>query len=143
MHIATAYHAGLRFPADVATWARRTPDGYAHVALKVAALLRQHPMIAAPWPDGFQPSSAMNIRIVRGDQHALGMACSIKAPDCESSPIHVQRIYKEDAAPWRSPACDWVALTAQAHAFEELDTPHRWKSGCPELGQWTLRPAPR
>ena len=27
-HIATAYHLGLGLPADVPTWARRTPDGY-------------------------------------------------------------------------------------------------------------------
>jgi hypothetical protein len=47
VHVATAYHAGLSLPADVATWARRTANGYAHVGLKVAGLLRRHPMIAS------------------------------------------------------------------------------------------------
>jgi DNA helicase-2/ATP-dependent DNA helicase PcrA len=39
-HIATAYHLGLGLPADVPTWARRMPDGYRHIALRVAALIR-------------------------------------------------------------------------------------------------------
>ena len=50
----------------------------------------------------------------------------------------VQRIYKEAPLAGSNPAHDWAALTKLAHAFEELDTPHRWKSGCPDLGRWTL-----
>jgi DNA helicase-2/ATP-dependent DNA helicase PcrA len=49
-HIASAYHQGLGLPADVAAWIRQQRPagaGYTAVALKVAAFLQQHPMIAA------------------------------------------------------------------------------------------------
>jgi DNA helicase-2/ATP-dependent DNA helicase PcrA len=44
--IASAYHAGLGLPADTATWARRTENGHAELASKVAALMRRHAMVA-------------------------------------------------------------------------------------------------
>ena len=51
----------------------------------------------------------------------------------------MQKIFKEqDACVSTCPPCDWDGLTRQAQAFEQLDFPHRWTSGCPQLGQWTL-----
>ena len=50
----------------------------------------------------------------------------------------MQKIFKERARVSACPPCDWNALTRQAQAFEQLDFPHRWSSGCPELGRWTL-----
>jgi DNA helicase-2/ATP-dependent DNA helicase PcrA len=50
----------------------------------------------------------------------------------------VQRIFKETPLAGSNPAHDWAALTRRADAFEELDTPHRWRGGCPNLGRWTL-----
>ena len=139
MHIATAYHAGLRFPADVATWARRTPDGYAHLALKVAALLRQHPMIASTLARRFPTVICDEHQDCTGDQHALGMALLDQGARLRVFADPLQCIYRRTPLRGASPACDWSTLTAQAHAFEQLDTPHRWNSRCAELGQWTLR----
>src|SRR4029077_19885351 len=34
--------------------------------------------------------------------------------------------------------CEWNDLKKAAHACEELDVPHRWKDGSPDLGAWTL-----
>jgi DNA helicase-2/ATP-dependent DNA helicase PcrA len=139
MHIATTYHAGLGFPAAVATWARRTVDGYAHVALKVAGLLRRHPMVAITLARRFPTVICNEHQDCSGDQHALGMALLEQGARLRVFADPLQRIYRETPLQGASPACDWTALTAQADAFEQLDTPHRWRSGCAELGQWTLR----
>jgi DNA helicase-2/ATP-dependent DNA helicase PcrA len=73
-----------------------------------------------------------------GDQHALGIAMLNQGARLRVFADPVQRIFKESPLAGSTPAQDWVALTKQAHAFEELDTPHRWRSGCPDLGRWTL-----
>jgi DNA helicase-2/ATP-dependent DNA helicase PcrA len=137
-HIATAYHLGLGLPADVPTWARRTPDGYRHVALRVVALLRRHPMIAATLAKRYPVVICDEHRDCSGDQHALGIAMLNQGARLRVFADPVQRIFKESPLAGSTPAQDWVALTKQAHAFEELDTPHRWRSGCPDLGRWTL-----
>lgn len=137
-YVATAYHRGLGLPADVPTWARRTPDGYRHVALRVAALLKRHPMIAAALAKRFPVVICDEHQDCTGDQHALGMAMLGQGARLRVFADPVQRIYKEAPLAGSNPAHDWAALTKQAHAFEELDTPHRWKSGCPDLGRWTL-----
>lgn len=143
VHVATAYHAGLSLPADVATWARRTANGYAHVGLKVAGLLRRHPMIASTLARRFPTVICDEHQDCSGDQHALGMSLLDQGARLRVFADPLQRIYRETPLRGASPACDWTALTAQAHAFEQLDTPHRWNSGCAELGQWTCEPAPR
>ena len=137
-HIATAYHLGLGLPADVPTWARRKPDGYRHVALRVAALLRRHPMIGATLAKRYPVVICDEHQDCSGDQHALVMAMLDQGARLRVFADPVQRIFKEAALAGSTPAHDWGALTKHAHAFEELDTPHRWRSGCPDLGRWTL-----
>ena len=137
-HLATAYHLGLGLPADVPTWARRTPDGYRQVALRVAALLKRHPMIAATLAKRYPVVICDEHQDCSGDQHALGMAMLDQGARLRVFADPVQRIFKETPLPGSTPAHDWAAFTKQAHAFEELDTPHRWHSGCPDLGRWTL-----
>lgn len=47
----------------------------------------------------------------------------------------MQRIFKaEDSA-----SIDWQELRTRADAYEELDTPHRWKDHNENLGRWILR----
>ncbi len=45
----------------------------------------------------------------------------------------MQKIFKE-ANPYL-----WDGLVGSADKVEELDHPHRWARGCPELGKWTLK----
>ncbi len=137
-HVATAYHLGLGLPADVPTWARRTPDGHRHVALRVAALLKRHPMIAAALAKRYPVVICDEHQDCSGDQHALGMAMLDQGAKLRMFADPVQRIFKETPLPGSNPAHDWAALAKKAHAVEELDTPHRWASGCPDLGRWTL-----
>ncbi len=135
--IASAYHLGLDLPADVPTWARKERDGYRKVALRVAVLLKQHPMIAAALARRYPVVICDEHQDCTGDQHALGMALLNQGARLRVFADPVQRIFKETPLAGSNPAYDWGALIKQAHAFEELDTPHRW-SGCPDLGSWTL-----
>jgi DNA helicase-2/ATP-dependent DNA helicase PcrA len=50
----------------------------------------------------------------------------------------MQAIFKRKASSGCSPSADWGDLSKAAGAFEELDFPHRWSSGCQQLGNWTL-----
>ncbi len=138
-HIATAYHAGLGLPADVATWARRTKDGYGHVAVRVAGLLRRHPMIAATLAIRYPTVICDEHQDCSGDQHALSMALLGHGARVRIFADPMQRIYKDSALSGSCPTHDWATLAAQAQAFEQLDMPHRWSGGCTDLGRWTLR----
>jgi hypothetical protein len=137
--IAAPYHAGLQLPADTAAWVRQREDGYGEMAVKVATLLRRHPMIAAAvsrrYPfiicDEHQDSSA--------DQHSVVMALLGQGARVRVFADPMQKIFREKSWAGSSLAYDWSEFTREAQAFEELDTPHRWASGCPDLGKWTLR----
>jgi DNA helicase-2/ATP-dependent DNA helicase PcrA len=131
--VATAYHAGLGITADPMIWVRQRPDGYTQLARKVAQLLQKYPMIgraaAKRYPtvicDEHQDSSA--------DQHAIAMSLHGNGARLRVFADPMQKIFKE-ANPY-----SWDALVGDADRVEELDHPHRWTEGCPELGTWTLR----
>jgi DNA helicase-2/ATP-dependent DNA helicase PcrA len=50
----------------------------------------------------------------------------------------MQKIFKGRALVGGSPPCDWDGLLQQADVSEQLDFPHRWSTGCADLGRWTL-----
>jgi DNA helicase-2/ATP-dependent DNA helicase PcrA len=137
-HIASAYHIGLGLPADVSTWVRQRQDGYGELALIVSALMRRHPMIVASLVqrhrivicDEHQDSSSV--------QHAIIMALHQQGARLRIFGDPMQKIFRERAHLITNIPCEWDALTHEAQAYEKLDHPHRWTSGCQELGQWTL-----
>lgn len=137
--VAGAYHAGLGLPADAAAWARRNKDGYAHLAAKVAALLDRHPMIAVALAHRYPIVVCDEHQDCSGDQHIIGMALHRRGARLRVFGDPMQRIYKAKTLEGGQPSADWESLARSAGAFEELDTPHRWKDGCGELGDWTLR----
>lgn len=130
--VATAYHLGLGIPADPMIWVRQRPDGYPQLAARVAQLFQKYPMIgraaANRYPtvicDEHQDSSA--------DQHAIAMALHGNGSRVRVFADPMQKIFKE-ANPY-----SWDDLVGAADRIEELDHPHRWTDGCPELGKWTL-----
>jgi len=140
-HIATAYHAGLGLPADTAAWIRqRGEHGYAELAVRVAQLLARHPMIAASLAERHSVVICDEHQDSSGDQHAVAMALLGQKARLRVFADPMQKIFRDKkAAPGCRPAYDWGDLTRQAQAFERLDTPHRWATGCRELGAWTLR----
>ncbi len=137
MQIATAYHQALGLPSDLSSWAwRDNGNGFSVMATKVAAFLGACPMVAkalaARYPvivcDEHQDSS--------DDQHEVVMALHRGGAMLRIFGDPLQRIYggrttkeaKADQARWET--------LKQAAACEVLDTPHRWKTGCVELGEW-------
>ena len=138
--IATAYHAGLGLPSDIATWLRQNPKtGHQALAVEVARLLKRNPLIAAAIArrhpvvicDEHQDSS--------GDQHASVMALYDQGARLRVFSDPVQRIFRAKTLSGSHPPPDWDALRRSADACEELDYPHRWDRGCAQLGRWTLQ----
>jgi DNA helicase-2/ATP-dependent DNA helicase PcrA len=93
----------------------------------VASLAQRHRVVIC---DEHQDSS--------GDQHSIVMALQSQGARLRVFGDPMQKIFKDRACVSACPPCDWDELTRQAQAFEQLDFPHRWTSGCPKLGQWTL-----
>ena len=137
-HLASAYHAGLGLPDDVSSWVRQRQDGYGELALSVSALLRRHPMIAASLAARYRTVICDEHQDSSGEQHAIVMALQKKGVRLRVFGDPMQKIFRERARVGTSIPCDWDALTRQAQAYEQLDHPHRWTSGCHELGHWTL-----
>ena len=51
----------------------------------------------------------------------------------------MQKIFGDRRIDGACPPWDWAELTGHSQAFECLDTPHRWASGCPDWGDRTLK----
>lgn len=137
MQIATAYHEALGLPSSLSSWAwRDNGNGFSVMAAKVAAFLGAHPMVAKAlatrYPvvicDEHQDSSA--------DQHEVVMALHRGGAMLRIFGDPLQRIYGgKTAQAGKTDQARWEALK-QAAACEILETPHRWQTGCAELGEW-------
>ncbi len=137
MQIATAYHQALGLPSDLSSWAwRDNGNGFSVMAAKVAAFLGDHPMVAKAlatrYPvvvcDEHQDSSA--------DQHEVVMALHRGGAMLRIFGDPLQRIYGgKTAKEAKADQARWEALK-QAAICEVLETPHRWQTGCVELGEW-------
>jgi DNA helicase-2/ATP-dependent DNA helicase PcrA len=138
-HIAGAYHTGLGLPADVALWIREQNEGHAQLALKVSTLLRRYPMIAGSLARRYPTVICDEHQDSSGDQHAVVMAMHAQGSRVRIFADPMQKIFKDKTFVGSAPACDWNELSAAAQAREELDKPHRWTTGCPLLGEWTLK----
>lgn len=137
-HIASIYHAGVGLPADIAMWVRQRDEGHADLAIKVAELLNRYPMIATSMAQRYPVVICDEHQDSSGDQHSVVMALHGHGARLRLFADPMQKIFKDRAVVGACPPCDWDKLTGQAQAFEQLDIPHRWSKGCPELGQWTL-----
>ncbi len=137
--IATTYHRALDLPTDPSAWAYQNGgEGFGIMASRVAALLQAQPMIpqalARRYPviicDEHQDSTL--------DQHAVVMSLFRAGAMLRIFGDPWQRIFgsRGDAAA-RADRARWEGLKAQG-AFASLDYPHRWDTGCPELGRWVL-----
>ena len=138
--IAAAYHVALGLPANTASWVRQQgEEGYALLAIKVAGLVRLHPMISAALAQRHAHVICDEHQDSSGDQHAIVMTLLRQGARVRLFGDPMQKIFRDKApVAGASPPCDWDKLKTDAHAFEELDFPHRWSSGCAELGAWTL-----
>jgi hypothetical protein len=137
--IAAAYHAGLGLPQDTAQWIRKQEDGHAKLAVKVAGLLKQHPMITASLARRYPVVICDEHQDSSGDQHSVAMALLGQGTRLRIFADPMQEIFKDSDVEGAGAPYDWNDLKGRAQKFEQLDVPHRWAKGCPTLGQWTLK----
>lgn len=137
--IAVAYHEGLQLPADIAGWVRKRKEGHAELALKVAALLNKYPMIASSLVQRHPIVICDEHQDSNGNQHSVVMALLGQGAKLRVFADPMQKIFKDKAVAGGADPYVWKELAGQAQAFEQLDVPHRWAKGCPQLGQWTLK----
>jgi DNA helicase-2/ATP-dependent DNA helicase PcrA len=114
-------------------WVRQRPDGYAELARKVAQLLQQYPMIGRAGVKRYPTVICDEHQDSNADQHAIAMSLHGNGARLRVFADPMQKIFKE------SNPYSWDDLVASADRVDELDHPHRWTSGCPELGRWTLK----
>jgi len=139
VQIAAAYHQSLGLPADPNVWARQTGSGgYSAIASKVSRLLNGHPMICAALADRYPVVIADEHQDSSADQEAVILALRQAGARLRMFGDPMQRIYGgASQAATKSHGNRWDRLKAGS-AFAELEMPHRWSSGSPELGQWVL-----
>ena len=138
--IATAYHKSLGFPPDPAAWARRQgPDGFDTLASGVAALMTAQPMVGGALSERYPVVIGDEHQDSSAAQHAITIALRDGGSQLRLFGDPMQHIYGSRADAARSAdRARWDRLKTTA-AYDELDMPHRWATGSPQLGQWILR----
>jgi DNA helicase-2/ATP-dependent DNA helicase PcrA len=137
--LSTAYHLGLGLPPDPALWARQNRDGHDWLAVKAAALLRRYPGLAQSLACRYPIIICDEHQDSNGERHALIMALHQQGAKLRIFADPMQSVFTPKVYIGGCPALDWAALTGAADRFEQLDRPHRWNAGSPELGAWVLR----
>lgn len=133
--IASAYHSSIGLPASVPAWAfKQGEEGFNQVAIKVAELITAAPMIAKSIVDRYpyvicdehQDSSEAQHNFVNS-LHRAGAFVRVFADP-------MQAIYEpKEMSDWNA---RWCRFQEIADERVELETPHRWMSSAPELGEW-------
>ena len=136
--IATVYHAGIGVPADLAVWVRQRKDGHAELATKVARLVKRYPMIASSLASRYSTVICDEHQDSSGDQHSLVMLLHEQGARLRLFADPMQKVFTEKRLPGANATYSWDDLVNQAGVSEALDVPHRWTTGCPRLGKWTL-----
>ena len=92
-----------------------------------ACLARRYPVVIC---DEHQDSN--------GERHAFVMSLHDQGARLRIFADPMQKVFPVREYAGGCPQLDWTGLTRAAHAFEQLDVPHRWTDGCRLLGRWIL-----
>lgn len=139
MRLATAYHKGLKLPADTATWVRQQKNGHAQLAMKVAELLLSKPMIAASMARRYPVIVCDEHQDSSKEQHSVVMALLEQGAKLRIFCDPVQDIFPRTPVDGGMRLFNWNQLKGRADVVTELNVPHRWSNGCLDLGEWTLK----
>lgn len=137
--VALAYHKPLDLPRDLTSWAWRDGgQGFEIMASKVAEFLRAQPMVASALAKRYPVLICDEHQDSSVDQHAVVASLLNAGAKVRIFGDPMQRIYgvKTDKAA-RADRMRWDALKAQG-ASQRLITPHRWRDGCPRMGDWVI-----
>lgn len=137
--IAGGYHKALGLPADVGAWARRH-NAYDQLASQVARLLAHNACIAESLARRYPLIICDEHQDASSDQNEIIMSLHQAGSRLRVFGDPMQQIFGKDEGSRASAKAEsrWTALKQAACHFEELDFPHRWKDGEPELGHWIL-----
>lgn len=137
--IATAYHKPLGLPRDLTSWAwQDNGKGFEIMASEVSAFLRVRPGVARALAHRYPIIICDEHQDSTVDQHRIVMALRDAGAMLRIFGDPLQRIYGEKTE--KAARVDrerWEALKSNG-ASDRLTTPHRWKQGCPALGDWIL-----
>ena len=139
VQIASAYHKSLDLPPDPYSWARENGAGsFDQLGTRVAQLLSHYPMISEALVQRYPIVIGDEHQDSSPDQHAIIMALNQAGARMRVFGDPMQRIYggKSQAAVTADRA-RWDDLKSDG-AYGELENPHRWCDGSPELGNWIL-----
>lgn len=137
--IATAYHMPLGLPRELSSWAwHDNGKGFDIMASKVAQFLRLRPMVARALAQRYPVVICDEHQDSSVDQHSVVMSLHEGGAVLRVFGDPLQRIYgaNTDKAA-RIADENWGAFKAHG-VCEKLETPHRWRDGCPALGEWIL-----
>ena len=137
--IATAYHQPLGLPRDVSCWAwQNDGEGFQLMATKVAEFLASRPMVARALAQRYPFIICDEHQDCDLDKDAIVMALHAGGAVVRIFGDPLQRIYGSPTNKgMRVDRQRWNALK-RLGASDELKTPHRWKDGCPALGEWIM-----
>lgn len=138
VHVATIYHKSLDLPPDPSAWARRQEGGFDELGVRVAGLLSQKKMICAALADRYPIIVADEHQDSRQEQHEIILRLHAAGSRLRVFGDPMQLIYERSKSRIEKSRQRWASLKA-AGAFGQLEYPHRWRDGSPELGQWVLR----
>lgn len=138
VNIATIYHKSLDLPPDPSTWARRQDGGFDELCVRVAGLLSHKKMISAALADRYPLIVADEHQDSRQEQHEIILRLHAAGSRLRVFGDPMQLIYEKTKSGIDRSRNRWNSLKA-AGAFAQLEYPHRWKDGSPELGQWILK----
>ena len=137
--IATAYHKPLDLPRDLSSWAwHDNGNGFDIMASKVAAFLHLRPMVARALAQRYPIIICDEHQDSSVDQHNVVMALHDGGAMLRVFGDPLQRIY--GARTDKAASIErgrWEAFKGSG-ASGKLESPHRWRNGCPALGEWIL-----
>lgn len=137
--IAGVYHRSLDLPPDPSIWARRQNGGFEEVALRVSDLIAAKPMIAGALAQRFPFIVGDEHQDTSESQHKIMLALHGAGAHLRVFGDPMQQIFRSGGAQgFQRDRERWQAFKDSA-ASGELEHPHRWDDGSPELGQWVLQ----
>jgi UvrD-like helicase C-terminal domain/AAA domain len=137
--IAQIYHKSLGLPSNIFSWLQRRKEGHRELAQMVSRLMQQRPMIARAIVQRHAVLICDEHQDTNSDQHTIVEALLCAGAQTRIFADPMQCVFPESAVIDPSSEGHWDTLTAKADYHVALENPHRWKSGCLDLGQWTLR----
>lgn len=133
------YHMTMGLPFDTASWARTQKDGFEELARRAVGLLGASKAIVKFLVSRYPTILCDEHQDANSVQNAIVMLLLDAGAKVRIFGDPMQAIYVKGKIARKDHTKRWHELRERADIVEELDFPHRWEKGSPELGRWVLR----